>query len=89
MAGSGGDAGSGGSAGTGGLAGTGGIGGVAGSGGEPVVPGAPGQALTSGGTRVSSSSYSAVLVNGEAPGGNRVMSSSSYRLQMGLVGATQ
>lgn len=90
MGGSGGIAGSGGSP-TGGAGGapTGGTGGVAGNGGEPVVPGAPGMAMTSAGSRVSSSNYSGVLVLGEAPGGNRVMSSASYQLRMGLVGATQ
>ncbi|MEZ4372332.1 MAG: hypothetical protein R3B07_16010 [Polyangiaceae bacterium] len=89
-AGSGGMAGSGGVAtgGTGGVA-AGGTGGVGGSGGEPVVPGAPGMGMTSAGARVSSANYSGVVVLGEAPGGNRVMSSASYQLRMGLVGATQ
>ncbi len=85
----GGSAGAGGQPGSGGAAGTGGLAGTGGGGGEPVVPGAPGQALTAGGTRVSSTSYSAVFVTGESPGGNRVMSSSSYQLRLGLVGATQ
>ncbi|MCA9643220.1 MAG: hypothetical protein H6718_10900 [Polyangiaceae bacterium] len=88
--GTGGMAGSGGmpSGGTGGAV-TGGTGGVAGTGGEPVVPGAPGMGMTSAGAQVSSPNYSGVVVLGEAPGGNRVMSSASYQLRMGLVGATQ
>lgn len=75
---------SGGTAGTAGAAGVGGVGGT-----EPVTPGAPGLALTSGGDVLQSPGYSLVLVTGEAPGGNGIMTSAGYRLQLGLVGTTQ
>ncbi|MCA9596696.1 MAG: hypothetical protein KC776_25440 [Myxococcales bacterium] len=48
-----------------------------------------GMAMLSGGTVMSSTNYKLVLSTGQSPGGNGVMTSTSYRLQGGIVGATQ
>lgn len=45
--------------------------------------------IMSGGQVMSSASYKLILSTGQGPGGNGVMTSSSYRLNGGLVGATQ
>jgi len=55
----------------------------------PSGGGHPGQALVSGGTVMTSSSYRLVLTTGQSPGGNGIFTSNSYRLQGGVVGATQ
>ena len=46
-------------------------------------------AFVSGGTVMTSANYRLILTTGESPGGNGVSTSSSYRMNGGLVGATQ
>jgi hypothetical protein len=48
-----------------------------------------GAALAAGGVKARSAHYQIVTTLGQAPGGNANMSSPSYRLKAGLVGATQ
>lgn len=60
----------------------------AGDGGGGVVA-HQGEATVSGAIRATSPSYVLVTTTGQAPGGNGTMSSPSYRLTGGLVGATQ
>lgn len=86
LAGEGGTPGVGGTAGVGGSAGTAGM---AGSAGAPPLEGTSSQALLSSGGVSKNADYTLVMSAGEAPGGNRVMSSSDYRLQLGVTGATQ
>jgi hypothetical protein len=45
--------------------------------------------MVSGGTVMTSPSYRLILTTGEGPGGNGVMTSANYRMNGGLVGATQ
>ncbi|MFO0551301.1 MAG: hypothetical protein U0271_23125 [Polyangiaceae bacterium] len=82
--------GGGGSPGTGGMGGmTGGTGGMGGEGGGPVItPGPPGQTFVSAGGVVTSPNYKLVYSMGESTINANKMSSPSYRLQGGLVGAT-
>jgi hypothetical protein len=86
--------GTGGSSGSGGDSGSGGSGGIAGAAGAGGTGGEPGggssaMATVSGGSVMSSANYRLILTSGEGPGGNGVMTSPSYRLNGGLVGATQ
>lgn len=69
---------------------TSGMGGDGGAGGEvmPALPGPPGNALVSAGDRVSSPSYTLVFTMGQSTINQTKMTSSSYRLQGGLIGAT-
>ncbi len=48
-----------------------------------------GLALVPGGVSASSPSYQMVTTTGQSPGGNRTMSSTTYRMTGGVVGATQ
>jgi hypothetical protein len=45
--------------------------------------------LMSGGNVMTSQSYKLILSTGQGPGGNGVLESGNYRLNTGLVGATQ
>jgi len=45
--------------------------------------------MMSGGNVMSSANYKLILSTGQGPGGNGVMKSATYRLNGGLVGATQ
>ena len=45
--------------------------------------------MMSGGNVMSSTNYKLILSTGQGPGGNGVMTSTTYRLNGGLVGATQ
>jgi hypothetical protein len=56
---------------------------------EPIVPGSPGTSLTAGGTEVRSPRFRAMVVTGQAPGGNAVLVSPRYRLEGGLIGTTR
>ncbi len=56
---------------------------------EPIVPGSPGTSLTAGGTELRSARYRALVVTGQAPGGNAVLVSPRYRLEGGLIGTTR
>jgi hypothetical protein len=56
---------------------------------EPIVPGSPGMSLTAGGTELRSARYRALVVTGQAPGGNAVLVSPRYRLEGGLIGTTR
>jgi hypothetical protein len=51
--------------------------------------GHPAMDTVSGGTVMTSSSYRLVLTTGQGPGGNGTLTSTSYRIHGGLVGATQ
>lgn len=51
--------------------------------------GHPAMDTVSGGTVMTSTNYRLVLTTGQGPGGNGVLTSTSYRIQGGLVGATQ
>jgi hypothetical protein len=82
---SGGSTGTGGSPGEAGQAGAGGEAGVV----EPPVPGRPGFDTVAGGAHMKSTNYRLFVATGEAPGGNRVLRSPSYRLVGGLIGSTQ
>jgi hypothetical protein len=53
------------------------------------LAGHAGLATVPGGVKASSPSYQLVMTTGQSPGGNRVMSSPSYRMTGGVVGATQ
>ncbi len=53
------------------------------------TPGSPGQALVSGGNRMSSPNFSLILTTGEGPGGNGTASSPNYRFRGGLIGTTE
>ncbi len=44
--------------------------------------------LVSGGTVMNSTNYRLILTTGQGPGGNGVSKSTNYRLNGGLVGAT-
>jgi len=46
-------------------------------------------AMMSGGNVMSSTNFKLILSTGQGPGGNGVMTSTTYRLHGGLVGATQ
>ncbi len=52
-------------------------------------PGNPGVALTAGGTYATSASYIVFGALGESPGGNTTLQSANYKLQSGVIGATQ
>jgi hypothetical protein len=45
--------------------------------------------IVSGGTRMASPKYKALVAAGESPGGNGVLSSPSFKLHGGVVGTTQ
>ncbi len=51
--------------------------------------GYPGLAVVAGGNVMTSTNYRLVLTTGEGPGGNAAATSTNYRLQGGLVGATE
>jgi hypothetical protein len=55
----------------------------------PPPPGRPGFAVVAGGVHMKSSSYSAIVVSGEAPGYNGTVASPNFKLQGGVVGTTQ
>lgn len=84
---SGGDTGGGGDKATGGD--TSGDGGNAGTGGSTMDEGGTRTATVAAGTVAHSENFTAVLTLGEAPGGNRVMSSSKYRVNLGVIGANE
>ena len=67
----------------GGMGGEGGMGG-----GVNPSPGAPGNAFVSSGNRASSTNYSVVHTTGQSTINQSLMTSPSYRLQGGLIGAT-
>ncbi len=52
-------------------------------------PGRPGQSLTGGGAFATSTNFKAWVALGESPGGNITATSTSYKLQSGVIGATQ
>lgn len=52
-------------------------------------PGNPGTALTAAGSYSKSANYQAFTALGDSPGGNLSASSPSFKLQSGVVGATQ
>jgi hypothetical protein len=52
-------------------------------------PGNPGTALTAGGVNAKSAHYAVFAALGESPGGNLTSSSANYKLQSGVIGATQ
>ncbi len=52
-------------------------------------PGKPGQSLTGGGTLAKSTNYKVWVAVGESPGGQITSTSTSYKLQSGVIGATQ
>ncbi len=56
---------------------------------EPPKTGKTGGAIVAGGTTMKSASYTLITSVGQGPGGNAAMSSSSYQLRAGVVGATQ
>jgi len=51
--------------------------------------GHPAQAIVAGGNVMQSPNYRLVLTTGQSPGGSGVATSPGYRLQGGVVGATQ
>lgn len=51
--------------------------------------GISGMDLVAGGTVMTSANYRLVVTTGQGPGGNGIQTSSSHRLQGGLVGSTQ
>jgi hypothetical protein len=55
----------------------------------PPTPGRPGMAILSGGTKMKSAKYQAVVAAGESPGSNGVTASQSYKLHGGVIGTTQ
>ena len=55
----------------------------------PPEPGAPGLTLPAGGLVMKSTNYILLSTTGEGPGGQLAMSSPSFKLTTGLVGATQ
>lgn len=82
------------SAGEGGMAGSEQMGGMGAEGGmpptiDPPDPGVPGFTVPAGGILMKSTNYILLSTTGEAPGGQQVMSSPNYKLETGLVGATQ
>jgi hypothetical protein len=52
-------------------------------------PGNPGVAITAGGTYSKSAHYTVIGALGESPGGNTTAQSQNYKLQSGVIGATQ
>jgi len=52
-------------------------------------PGNPGVAITAGGTYSKSAHYTVIGALGESPGGNLTAQSQNYKLQSGVIGATQ
>ena len=52
-------------------------------------PGRPGFALTGGGTVSASAGFKVFAAVGESPGGNITAASPSYKIQSGVIGATQ
>lgn len=67
----------------------GGDGGGARDGGDGGILAHAGLALVPGGVSATSPSYQMVTTTGQSPGGNRTMSSPTYRMNGGVVGATQ
>ncbi len=72
------------------VGGSGGNGGEGGAGGEPPnpAPGAPGQAFVSSGNRASSPNYKLIHTTGQPTINQSKMTSPSFTLQGGLIGAT-
>jgi hypothetical protein len=60
-----------------------------GGGSTPVVPGSPGDALTSGGTISKSASYKLIGAVSESPGGHTQSASPQHKLHTGVLGTTQ
>jgi len=52
-------------------------------------PGNPGLAITTGGTYSTSAHFLVIGAMGESPGGNLTSSSTNFKLQSGVIGATQ
>lgn len=81
------------SIGEGGMAGSEQLGGMGGEAGMPPIippdPGVPGFTVPAGGILMKSTNYILLSTTGEAPGGQQAMSSPNYKLDTGLVGATQ
>jgi len=79
-----------GGSGAGPIGGNGGAGGEGGQGGAPPnpAPGAPGQAFVSSGNRATSTNYKLVHTTGQSTVNQTTMTSRSYKLQGGLIGAT-
>ncbi len=57
--------------------------------GGPSTKGVTATATVAGGQSMKSTNYQLVMTVGQGPGGNAVMSSSTYKLRAGVVGATQ
>jgi hypothetical protein len=55
----------------------------------PPPPGKPGMSILSGGTKMKSPSYQAVVAAGESPGGNGVFGSPNFKIRGGVIGTTQ
>jgi hypothetical protein len=55
----------------------------------PPPPGRPGTAILSGGTKMKSPKYQAVVAAGESPGANGVTASPNFKLHGGVIGTTQ
>lgn len=63
--------------------------GAGGSGGSTPRSSKSATAVVAGGTVAHSENFTVILTLGESPGGNRSMSSSGHRANLGLIGATQ